>query len=122
MGSVGGKGLELISEMGPFANFVPVNECYRDFATINGRICQHHGLQGVSPALKPPRNSERARSGRAASILPCNLTGVCGLRGALQQKEGEFGGQGIGTQPPNHRSDLATMIRGVVGQMLHEVR
>ena len=51
-----------------------------------------------------------------------NLTGVCGRGGAFQQKEGEIGGQGLGTQPPNHRSDLATMIRGVVGQMLHEVR
>lgn len=92
------------------------------FATINGWIRQHHGLQGVSPALKPPRNTERARSRRAASIQRCNLTGVCGLGGAFQQKEGEIGGQGLGTQPPNHRSDLATMIRGVVGQMLHEVR
>ena len=46
----------------------------------------------------------------------------CGRGGAFQQKESEIGGQGLRTQPPNHRSDLATMIRGVVGQMLHEVR
>ena len=45
-----------------------------------------------------------------------------GRGGAFQQKKGEIGGQGLRIQPPNHRSDLATMIRGVVGQMLHEVR
>ena len=68
-------------------------------------------------------------AGRGSLLTACgythihgNLTGVCGLGGAFQQKEGEIGGQGLGTQPPNHRSDLATMIRGVVGQMLHEVR
>jgi hypothetical protein len=74
-------------------------------------------MEGLKPA------------GRGSLLTACgythihgNLTGVCGLGGAFQQKEGEIGGQGLGTQPPNHRSDLATMIRGVVGQMLHEVR
>jgi hypothetical protein len=107
--------------------FPPFANCARDggtriVVTINGWIRQHHGLQGVSPALKPPRNTERARSRRAASIQRCNLTGLCRLGGAFQQKESEIGGQRLGTQPPNHRSDLAPMIRGVVGQMLHEVR
>lgn len=82
--------------------------------TLSGRFCRF-------PGLKP--------AGRGSLLTACgythihgNLTGVWGLGGAFQQKEGEIGGQGLGTQPPNHRSDLATMIRGMVGQMLHEVR
>ena len=64
----------------------------------------------------------RTLNGLRLYTIHGNLTGVCGRGGSFQQKEGEIGGHGLGTQPPNHRSDLATMIRGVVGQMLHEVR
>ena len=50
--------------------------------------------------------------------LPC---GRCCAR-AFQQKYVEIGGQRFGVELPHHHGDLTAMIRGVVDQMLHQVR
>ena len=50
--------------------------------------------------------------------LPC---GRCCAR-AFQQKYVEIGGQRFGIELPHHHGDLTAMIRGVVDQMLHQVR
>src|SRR6516225_3397232 len=50
--------------------------------------------------------------------LPC---GRCCAR-AFQQKYVEIGGQKFGIELPHHHGDLTAMIRGVVDQMLHQVR
>ena len=44
------------------------------------------------------------------------------LAAAFRQKHMEVRGQRLGVKLPHHQCDLTSMVSGMVGKMLHEVR